>query len=179
MRQRRGSRLVWCFGGPLVLLAAGWLAGLRLNLTASLPVGLYLASGAAPVRGSIVLACLPPMVAEFARERGYVPRGDACPGGVVPVGKPILAMRGDTVTVTPTGLVVNGLAVPNSQPLDVDRKGRPLPSVAVGTYVVGSGELWVLSPYSRFSFDSRYFGAIETGQVRASIRRLWTAGSDR
>lgn len=177
MRQRRGSRLVWCFGGPLVLLAAGWLAGLRLNLTASLPVGLYLASGAAPVRGSIVLACLPPAVADFARERGYVPRGDACPGGVVPVGKSILAIAGDTVAVTPTGLLVNGAPVPNSQALEADRKGRPLPRVAVGTYVVAPGELWVLSRYSRFSFDSRYFGAVQAGQVRAGLRRLWTAGT--
>jgi conjugative transfer signal peptidase TraF len=179
MRQRRGPRLVWCFGGPLVLLAAGWLAGLRLNLTASLPVGLYLASGAAPVRGSIVLACLPPMVAEFARERGYVPRGDACPGGVVPVGKPILAIAGDTVSATPTGLLLNGVPVPNSQALEADRKGRPLPRLVDGRYVVGLDELWVLSPYSRLSFDSRYFGAVKLTQVRAQLRPLWTARSDR
>jgi conjugative transfer signal peptidase TraF len=179
MRQPRGSRLVWCFGGPLVLLAAGWLAGLRLNLTASLPVGLYLASGAAPVRGSIVLACLPPMVAEFARERGYVPRGDECPGGVIPVGKPVLAIGGDTVTVTPTALLVNSAPVPNSQPLAADRKGRRLPQLALGRYVVSPGEIWVLSSYSRLSFDSRYFGAVKVSQVRARLWRLWTAGSDR
>lgn len=177
MRRRCGSRLVWCLGSPLALLAAGWLAGLRLNLTGSLPVGLYFASGAAPVRGALVLACLPPGVAAFATERGYVPRGGTCPGGAVPVGKPVLAIRGDTVTVTPSGLLVNGVPVPNSQPLAADRKGRPLPRLAVGRYVVGPGELWVVSPYSRLSFDSRYFGAVETAQVRASLLLLWTAGA--
>lgn len=176
--RRRGSRLAWCLGIPLALVAAGWLAGLRLNLTGSLPVGLYLASRATPVRGAIVLTCLPPDVAAFAKERGYVPGGGGCPGGVVPVGKPILAIRGDTVTVTLSGLLVNGVPVPNSQPLEVDRKGRPLPRVAVGTYVVARGELWVLSRYSRFSFDSRYFGAVQASQVRASLRSLWTAGSE-
>lgn len=175
----RVSRLGAWFGGPLALLAACWCAGLRLNLTGSLPVGLYLASRAAPVRGAIVLACLPPTVTAFALERGYVPRGGTCPDGALPVGKPVLAIAGDTVAVTPTALLVNGAPVPNSQALEADRKGRPLPRVAVGRYVVGPGELWVLSSYSRLSFDSRYFGAIQASQVRARLRRLWTAGSDR
>ncbi len=138
-----------------------------------------MASRAAPVRGAIVLACLPPEVAAFARERGYVPRGGACPGGGVPVGKPVLAIPGDTVTVTPNGILVNGAPVPNSQPLASDRQGRLLPRLAVGRYVVGPGELWVVSPYSRLSFDSRYFGAVEAAHVRASVRPLWTAGPDR
>jgi len=72
---------------------------------------------------------------------------------------------------------VNGAPVPNSQALAMDRKGRPLPQLATGRYVVRLRTVWILSPYSRFSFDSRYFGAVETAQVRARIRRLWTAGS--
>jgi conjugative transfer signal peptidase TraF len=176
---RRRPPLAWWLGSPLVLLGACWLAGLRLNLTGSLPVGLYVASRAAPVRGALVLACLPASVAAFAKERGYVPRGGACPGGVVPVGKPVLAIPGDTVTVTPTGLLVNGAPVSNSRPLAADRKGRPLPQLALGRYDVGPGELWVVSSYSRLSFDSRYFGAVEAAQVRVSVRRLWTAGPDR
>ncbi len=177
MRWARGFRLIGWFGSPIALLAAGGLAGLRLNLTGSLPVGVYLASGAAPSRDAIVLTCLPPNVAAFAR--GYVPRRGGCPGRVLPVGKPIVAIAGDTVTVTPSGLFVNGRPVPNSQPLAADRQGRPLPRLAIGRYVVRPGALWIVSSYSRFSFDSRYFGGIEVRQVRARVRRLWTAGSDR
>src|SRR2546422_11670272 len=100
MRWVPGRRMVWWLGSPVALLVTGWLAGLRLNLTGSLPVGLYVASGATSGRGALVLACLPPGVAAFARARGYVPRGGACLGGVVPIGKSVLAMAGDTVTVT-------------------------------------------------------------------------------
>ena len=171
--------MVWWLGSPVALLGAGWLAGLRLNLTGSLPVGLYLASRAVPVRGAIVLACLPPGVAAFARDRGYVPRGGGCPGDVLPLGKPVLALAGDTVTVTSSGLLVNGIPVPNSRPLTTDRKGRPLPRLAIGRYVVRPGSLWIVSSYSRFSFDSRYFGAVKTGQVRTCVRRLWTVGPGR
>ncbi len=173
-----GRRIACWLGSPVVLLAAGWLAGLRLNLTGSLPLGLYLAAGAASARGALVLVCLPPGVAAFARARGYVPRGGACPAGVVPIGKPVLAVAGDTVTVTRTGLLVNGAPVPNSQALATDRKGRPLPRLAVGRYPVSGDELWVLSSYSRLSFDSRYFGAIKVSQVGARLRRLWTARID-
>ena len=177
MRWVPGYRVVCWLGSPVALLAAGWLAGLRLNLTGSLPVGLYVASRAVPIRGAIVLACLPPRVAAFARNRGYVPRG-GCPGDVLPVGKPVVAVAGDTITVTSSGLSVNGIPVPNSRPRVTDRKGRPLPRLALGQHVVRPSSLWIVSSYSRFSFDSRYFGPVKTGQVRACVRRLWTAGPD-
>jgi len=179
MRCVPGRRMLWWLGSPVALLGTGWLAGLRLNLTGSLPVGLYLASRAVPVRGAIVLACLPPPVAAFARDRGYVPRGGGCPGDVLPLGKPVLAVAGDTVTVTSSGLLVNGIPIPNSRPLATDRKGRALPRLAIGRYVVRPGSLWIVSSYSPFSFDSRYFGTVETRQVRSCVRRLWTVGPGR
>ena len=171
--------MVWRLGSPLAVLGACGLAGLRLNLTGSLPIGLYRVSQASIGRDALVLVCLPGSVAEFAKARGYVPQGGSCPGGLVPVGKRVWAIPGDTVTVTPTGLLVNGTPVPNSRPLDVDHRGRPLPQLAVGRYVVCPGTLWVLSSHSRLSFDSRYFGALETAQALVSVRRLWTAGSER
>ena len=179
MRWVSGRRMVWWLGSPVALLGTGCLAGLRLNLTGSLPVGLYLASRAVPVRGAIVLACLRPALAAFARDRGYVPRGGGCPGDVLPLGKPVLAVAGDTVTVTSSGLLVNGIPVPNSRPLVTDRKGRPLPRLALGQHVVRPSSLWIVSSYSRFSFDSRYFEAVKTGQVLTSVRPLWTVGRGR
>jgi conjugative transfer signal peptidase TraF len=177
----RWSRTIpefWRMARPLTVLGACWLAGLRLNLTGSLPVGLYILSRGEPGRGALVLVCLPVSVAAFAKARGYVPRGGSCPVGLVPVGKRICAIPGDTVTVTPTGLIVNGTLLPNSRPLDMDHKGRPLPRLAIGRYVVERDALWVVSSYSPFSFDSRYFGAVRVGMVRTSARRLWTVSPD-
>jgi type IV secretory pathway protease TraF len=42
----------------------------------------------------------------------------------------------------------------------------------LGRYIVGPAELWVVSPYSPFSFDSRYFGPVLAALVRGSLRRL-------
>ena len=174
---RRASRLTWAFCGLSALFAACSLIGLRLNLTGSMPVGIYIVARDVPTRGSIVLACLSRDIAEMARARGYLSRGGSCPGSVPPVGKPVLAVPGDTIVATATGLVLNGVPVMNSKPLSSDRRGRPLPRLPAGRYPVGPDEFWLLSDYSRFSFDSRYFGAVKTGQVRAHVRALWTAGS--
>ena len=173
---RRVSRLTWWLCGTLALFAGGWLAGLRLNLTGSMPVGIYATARDAPTRGSIVLACLPLDVAMFAKVRGYVPHGGSCPSGLLPVGKPVFALPGDTVVVTTSELLVNGVPAPNSEPLSRDTKGRPLPRPQPGRYVVEAEELWLVSAYSPFSFDSRYFGPINADQVRAHVRVLWTVG---
>lgn len=112
--------------GGLVLVAAGaWMTGLRFNLSSSMPVGFYVVRPGKLSRGSIVLACLPPNLAGFARARGYVPRG-VCPGGASPLGKLVLALSGDTVTVSAEGLSVNGTLVRDSRARARDGQGRSL-----------------------------------------------------
>lgn len=166
--------VLWAGGGLVVLLTAVWRVGIRLNLTGSLPVGLYLETAGVTTRGSLVLACLPLPVASFARVRGYIPRG-RCPGGAAPVGKLVVAVTGDTVVVRATGVEVNQRTIPNSQPLARDSRGRQLPSARVGQQVVRTGELWLVSPYSPLSFDSRYFGPVSARSVLTLARPLWTA----
>jgi len=167
-------RVLWAGGGLVVLLTAAWRVGVRLNLTGSLPVGLYLETAGVTTRGSLVLTCLPLPVASFAQARGYVPRGP-CPGGAAPVGKLVVAVTGDTVVVGATGVEVNRRTIPNSQPLARDSRGRPLPSAPLGRHVVRSGQLWLVSPYSPLSFDSRYFGPVGVRSVLTLARPLWTA----
>lgn len=171
----RRELLIALMGLLVTLSTAGTLARLRINLTASLPPGLYLASPLRrPVRGELVLACLPAPVATSAKARAYVPQGGTCPERLVPIGKEVFAIEGDTVVVSAGGLAVNGVVVPNSAALGRDRAGRPLPRIVPGRYIVGASELWVGSTYSRWSFDSRYFGALKTRDIRSCLRPLWT-----
>ena len=150
------------------LLAARGL-GLRMNLTASLPVGFYVARRAELVRGELVLICLPPEVAAFARARGYVARGGACALGTVPIGKRVLALGGDTVLVTGRGIVFRGVLLPDTRALDRDRAGRPLSGVVPGAYVIPPGYLWVTSARSPYGFDSRYFGPLPLELVQGGV----------
>ncbi len=92
----------------------------------------------------------------------------------MPVGKPVLALPGDTVVVTEAGLLLNGRPVANTRPLALDRRGRPLPQLQAGAHVVSAGELWIVSQYAPFSFDSRYFGPVERVHVLGVGRPIWT-----
>jgi conjugative transfer signal peptidase TraF len=150
-----------------------WFAGVRVNLSGSMPIGLYRVSSGPPVKGVMVLACLPASVAMFARSRGYVPNG-RCPDGTAPIGKVVLAAAGDSVEVTGEGLLVNGHLVRNTKPLAVDGAGQSLPRVPDGTYVVGHDEVWLYSSYSKRSFDSRYFGPLRLSCVLSRVLPLWT-----
>lgn len=175
----RWARSLWWLIGSVTLFAVSWTAGLRLNLTQSMPMGLYRIVGRMPARGATVLVCLPPGIAIFASERGYVPRGGACAHGTVPIGKVVLGVPGDTVTLLPAGLLLNGVPVPNSRALARDHRGQSLPKLRYGPRVLGSGTLWLYSPYSAWSFDSRYFGPVAASCVVAVVRPLWTASMSR
>lgn len=153
-------------------LLAWWL-GIRLNLTASMPVGLYRAVSTPIQRNTLVLFCLPESIATYAHTRGYAPNG-YCHGGVSPLGKRIVAIGGDTVVMTSAGLEVNGVLIANSKALVRDGRNRMLPVLSVRSSVVPPRYIWVISQYSERSFDSRYFGAIPDSCVRSGLRPLFT-----
>lgn len=174
--QQRPQAMLWiCLLTAIAgLLLSSHAAGIRLNLSGSIPMGLYQVVGDAAhlTRGEMVLACLPSEVAALAHSRGYVPRGGGCSGSMAPVGKLVMALPGDTVTVTAVGLRVNNVPVANSTQLKRDGAGRSLPLQATGPHIVAPGTLWLIGSSGR-SFDSRYFGAVQMTSVLARIERIW------
>ncbi len=160
--------------GVLLLCAGGGASrlGLTLNLTASLPRGVYLRVDPALQRGSLVLVCLPESWAALAGKRGYLGRG-SCPGDTEPLGKRIGAISGDEVEWASEGLRVNGRLLPGTAPLPVDSRGRPLPHLKRTRLELRPREILVFTMHPR-SFDSRYFGAIPTSSVIATLKPLWT-----
>ena len=130
--------------------------------------------GEIPVpRRCVVIACLSGAEATEAEDRGYLGLG-SCPGGVEPVVKPVAAVAGDVITVTPKGIVVNGTALPHTAPLAKDSAGRPLQAVPAGTYRVAPGTVWLSPGHDPRSFDSRYFGPVPIAAIRAGVKPLVT-----
>ncbi len=150
-------------------------AGLRVNATPSMPLGLWrMAPDHAPLRrGDVVVVCLPDTApVRVATERGYIPSGN-CAGGFEPLVKPIAATAGDVVAVSAAGVAVNGQAVLGIAQLVQDSAGRPLRRVPAGAYPVAPGEVWLLSGHDPRSFDSRYFGPVPAANVQGIARPLW------
>ena len=145
-------------------------AGVRLNTSGSLPVGLYITTQQPT---DLVEFCPAEPLASLAIRRGYRPRG-SCADGAMPLLKPVAARAGDVVDCSAGGIAVNGRILPNTAPLKLDSQGRPLPPWPFGHYNVAAGTVWVASSYSAKSFDSRYFGPVPRTAIRAWLRPLLT-----
>ncbi len=143
------------------------LAGIRINASTSLPIGLYAESedGYAP----LIEFCPPEPWAALAIQRGYRTAG-VCADGATPLMKPIVAREGDVVEVLNTGVSVNGRLIPNSVPRSADTRGRPMPIWPIHSQRVVAGTVWVVSSYNPRSFDSRYFGPISLRSITARLR---------
>jgi conjugative transfer signal peptidase TraF len=148
------------------------LVGLRINASASLPVGLYVASS--DPQANLVEFCPAEPFASFAISRGYRDEG-TCRDGATPLMKPVVAHARDVVELSGQGITINGRLLPNTAPQKVDSQGRPLTSWPFGRYIVAPNTVWVVSSHHPRSFDSRYFGPIPTSAIRDHVRPLLTA----
>jgi conjugative transfer signal peptidase TraF len=158
------------------LTGAGSPSGsLRLNLSPSLPRGIYRLDAGTDARpGDLVLACVPPRFARLALARHYLSAGD-CPGGAKPVGKLLLAIGGDRLYAAAAQIAVNGHALPATSRVAADAGGRPLPHPAPGERRLRRGEIWLVSPHP-LSYDSRYFGQLAASAVLGRLAPLAVAG---
>ena len=142
-------------------------AGIRINDSPSLPVGLYLVT--TRYGANQVEFCPTGAFAQLAIARGYRDAG-SCSDGGAPLLKPVVARIGDIVEVSAAGLAVNGNLLPNTAPMKHDTKNRPLTPWPSGRYSVAEDSVWVASSYDARSFDSRYFGPVPLNWVRNYVR---------
>jgi len=177
---------LWCSlhcRWPLVLIALSGLIAfvaqvleLRINTTASMPIGLYREVPPHVEPGAWVVFCLPEELARLGRERAYLRRG-SCPDGSQELLKEIVAVPGDHIVLARAGLTVNGRSIPGSALRVVDRDRRTLPHAPFGERFLGPGELWVLGIDQCVSWDSRYFGPVPFNHVRGAAIPMLTFGA--
>lgn len=176
VKNRRFFRAMgYCLLGVTIAAIPLYLAGYRINETDSLPPGIWRIVGSQGVaqRGDIVNFCPPNTDAlAVARARGYLHDGP-CIGGLEPLFKPVVAVAGDRVEVTDAGIRVNGSLVANSAPIAVDGRGDPMPHIERGLYRVEPGQAWMVSSYTAYSFDSRYFGPVDLSAVAGKAIPVW------
>lgn len=175
MSRQRSSALVTLFvaaGLLIVLFAAGWIGGLRINTTPSEPLGLWrivpLTRSVLP--GDTVFVCPPDNAAmREARQRGYLRRG-LCPGGFAPLIKTVIAVAGQRVDVT-DHIAIDGVPIPASRIIEKDGQGRSLRHDRSG--IVPPGEVYLHSDFIG-SWDSRYFGPVPESGVLGLAQEVLT-----
>ncbi len=173
---RRGVRMLFALASVIAaIVAVFWMFRLRIALTDSAcRPGIYRMVNRRISRGDLVLACLPSALARFAQARGYLARGPGCGNGIEPVGKRIGALPGDTVQITRDFVAINGHRLENSATVLRDSRGRSLIHVTPGRYTVQPDHVWLSGTNDARSWDSRYFGPVPSGAVRAQLEPLVT-----
>jgi conjugative transfer signal peptidase TraF len=161
---------------PMFYAFVGKAANLRINLTSSMPLGIYRVVVMHPRSvhvGMLVAVCAPAKAAEVARRRGYLLKG-ACAYETETLLKRVVAASGDEVDVTAKGLVVDGRLLSNSAALVADYADHALVAWPVGRQRVADGMLWVYANHRR-SWDSRYWGPVAVGNVVAVLEPILVA----
>ena len=171
-RGRRALRLLGAAIAALAVLTTAYIyGGLRWNSTPSLPIGFYRVSA---VPTAIVAFCPREPWASLGSARGYRSFSLTCADHRAALLKPVAAVAGDIVEVREQGIAVNGRLLPNTAQFRKDNHGRPLTPWPAGRYKVAPNTFWALSTYNKYSFDSRYFGPVDTSDIIDYVTPVWT-----
>ena len=130
------------------------------NASNSVPIGLYLLSKRQPNFGEIAVIRPPEWVEIYASSRGYLPLQ-------TPLLKPVRAIKGSIVCRFGRYISIDGKLVSRAKYLDTNHRMLP---VWKGCRTLKSDEILVLGQH-RDSFDSRYFGPVDRGQVLGTAVR--------
>ena len=144
--------------GVLVLAAVVSTRWVRLNLSPSVPVGVYRLARLTPplARGTLVLLPLPVAVRPWHRAGA-------------PLLKPVAAVAGDEVCVQEGTLWVAGTSY---GPVYAEADGKPLPHLE-GCQTVPEAQVLLASAAPR-SLDGRYFGLTRMAELTARAVPLVT-----
>ena len=144
--------------GVLVLAAVVSTRWVRLNLSPSVPVGLYRLERLAPplARGTLVILSAPTSIRPWWRSFASLL-------------KPVAAVAGDEVCGVGGELFVQGEWF---GPIYTEADGKPLPHLE-GCQVVPQGAVFLASTQPK-SLDGRYFGVTPIADLRARAVSLWT-----
>lgn len=153
-----------------------WAMGFSLNITKSMPRGLYrLSENFDPynLQGKIISFCpdQDKPIIKIAAERKYLKTSGLCPENIKLVLKIVVGIPGDHIR-TGTNVAINGELIPFSNIRETDSMGRKMPGITPRNIILGRDEYWVMAPGIN-SFDSRYFGSIRLNQIIGVSQPVW------
>ncbi len=143
-----------------------------INITSSLPLGIYKTKSINSIKQSdIILFCLDPMLSEKIADKKVLTQG-SCPFNLAKIGKKVVAVPNDTVTINQDGIKVNGKSIANSR-VNLDVVATLEIPLIEYEGVLRSHEYVVASEKDN-SFDSRYFGIVTEDMIIGSLHPVLT-----
>ena len=134
--------------------------GFRINITESMPVGIYYLCAPDDLRnGDLVAVKLPPDLISIGLKRGYIKSDETI------LLKRLIAVPNDKIIYKNEQISVNGISKYKCIVKDIDLHERVMPnSLKEGIYTLGNNEYFVLGNNDD-SWDSRYFGSVNKENI--------------
>ena len=159
--------------------------GYIINVTPSMPYGLYQevnlkTNQSKPITvGSIVLSCLPDQAAKTALDHEYLVHSSRCENGIEPVLKEVIAVSGDKVFLHQDSIKVvtakGKIAFYQAPVLHTSPSGLNVPSLIKNSQFSLKNQVWLYGSYHyQLSWDSRYFGPVNTQEVIGLMKPILT-----
>jgi conjugative transfer signal peptidase TraF len=146
--------------------------GVIINITPSMPTGIYIKTSGEIKRGDIVAACLSDPYKTIGLKQLYIEKGVKC-DGADPVIKEVVALPGDNVVLKNNRIIVNNINL-FFITARKDSAGRILDIYPRGEYLDTKG-YWLIGTNSQHSWDSRYWGSIDKAQIMSKLQPVITS----
>jgi conjugative transfer signal peptidase TraF len=156
------------FAIALIALYGIFFFGFRLNISSSMPIGIYkLQSSSDFKKGDLVEVCLPANLAKYGFDRGYISKG-SCSNGYAPLIKEVIATPNDYVVMNQAGITVNKVFYDFKQQ-QFDSQNRALTPQNIDQKIAG---FLLIGNNSKNSWDSRYFGVIDSSNINGRMQKI-------
>jgi conjugative transfer signal peptidase TraF len=168
----KNKKSLWILGVFMVFCVVCYTLyknGLAINVTSSMPKGIYWRDNSPILRGDLIAFCLPVKQQALGLKRHYLMKGSRCELSE-PLIKKVIAVPGDSIVLTMDTIIVNGhnmAYTTHSQ----DSKKRPIPFYPRGVYLTNG--YWVIGTSSPKSWDSRYFGSLTDNAILWKMKPIW------
>lgn len=141
---------------------------IALNISASIPKGLYLSKRPVPAKLSRdEIGCFRYFSADWAKTRHYFPEG-------MQLCKHALGLPGDSLRTSTSGLTIETPDKTTTYDYtNVDKAGRNIPP-AVMPAVIQPGQYVMLAPANKNSMDSRYLGIVKHSDITRTLTPILT-----
>ena len=151
--------------------------GIIFSYTGSVPIGFYriVADRHQIQLGNIISFCLPNKIAQVGVSRGYLNKGQ-CKNGSEPLMKEVIAVPSDHIVLTNDQIIVTHkhMTTVYFAPTDIKDKHHLLVKRFIVNGNYRTAGYWVYGFGSpRYSWDSRYYGAIRKSDVMHILMPLW------
>lgn len=146
--------------------------GLIINITPSMPIGLYVKKDSDTIkRQDVVAICLAEPYKSLGLRLNYLIRGKACENSA-PLIKQIIAVPKDDVRLADDYIAVNHHIYAYKTQY-VDSLNRKLDVYPRGIYL-NTSYYWVIGTNDDKSWDSRYWGPIKEQQILSILKPILT-----